>query len=232
MSETPTGLDKREPPAHLEERSPPSKIELARELHGKVLPAEVYSYACRQRLTKLFGDVDASAGMGIYAEDMIKRMAPSDPAEEMLVVQMLLAHARVMHLTSLANGQEGLDAVRIVNEYADRASNTLRRLALALAEYRRPSRRVASYTAIGQANIAGQQVVMSGETSADGKTTNEQGCDTRAEPGAAKPALPAEPRGAGIPSGIGAAREAVEVVNRPPDTRGKGPKPQERMEAR
>ena len=159
-------------------------------------------------------------------------MAPRDPAEEMLIVQMLMAHARVMHLTSVANGQERLEPLRIVNEYADRASNTFRRLMLALAEYRKPPRGGDSFTAIKQANIAGQQVVMNGKTSADEKATNEQGTDIRAEPDKAPQALPAEPRRPGIPACIGPAREAVGAIHGAADTRGQGAKPDERMEAR
>ena len=137
----------------------------------------------------------------------------------MLVVQALMAHARVLHLTNPANRQESFQGLRIVNEYADRASNTYRRLMLALAEYRKPPRGGDSFTAIKQANIAQQQVVMNGETSRAGNATNEQGdgpdARRRHEPREAPQALPAEPRGAGILAGIGPAREAVGAPPRP-----------------
>ncbi len=204
----------------------------ARLLHGSILPAAVYSNACRQRLAGIFGDVDLGASAITYADDLIERMAPRDPAEEMLIVQMLMAHSRVMHLTSLANVQECLEPLRIVNEYADRASNTYRRLMLALAEYRRPLRGGDSFTAIKQANIAGQQVVMNGATTPSENATNEQGSAPRADPREAPAALPAEPRGAGIAPVIGAAREAVGAINGAEDARGQGPKPDECTQAR
>lgn len=204
----------------------------ARMLHGNILPGAIYSNACRQRLAGFFGDVDVSASGITYADDLIERMAPRDPAEEMLVVQMLMAHARVMHLTSLANGQERLEPLRIVNEYADRASNTYRRLMLALAEYRKPPRGGDSFTAISQANIAGQQVVMNGETSPSENATNEQGHHTRAEPNEVPAALPAESRGAGIAPVVGTSRQAVGAVYRAENARGQGPKSDERLAAR
>lgn len=120
--------EKRQVAPPLAQLAKSSDPKAARLLHGNILPAAVYSNACRQRLAGIFGDVDLGASAITYADDLIERMAPRDPAEEMLVVQMLMAHARVMHLTSLANVQERLVPLRIVNEYADRASNTYRRL--------------------------------------------------------------------------------------------------------
>lgn len=123
-----------------------------------------------------------------YVDDFVERMSPRDPAEELLVSQMLLTHARVIRLNHLAQQATGLEQVRIVNEYADRASNTYRRLMMAFREYRRPPRQGDSFTAIQQANIAHQQVVMNREHNAQENTTNEQGC----EPGAGSTSLPAE----------------------------------------
>jgi hypothetical protein len=91
----------------------------------------------------------------------------------MLVVQLVLTHARVLHLSDLANRQQGMEQIRTVHEYTDRASNTFRRLMLTLAEYRRPPS-ATSFTAIRQANIANQQVVQNHENFGT-KATNEQG---------------------------------------------------------
>jgi hypothetical protein len=124
----------------------------------------------------------------------------------------MCAHARVMHLTDLANKQTTLNNVKTINEYADRASNTYRGLLIALGELRRPPkgpegpRRAPkggdSYTAVRQADFAGQQVVMNGEpgTSADSmNTTNEQGFNDDDTPPDDPQALPAEPGGARVP---------------------------------
>lgn len=101
----------------------------------------------------MFGGVSLDKSAVTYADDLIQRMAPRDPLEEMLVVQALMAHARVLHLTDLANRQTDLDSIRIMNEYAYKASNTFRRLMLALPEYRRSPRSGHTFTAIKHANI-------------------------------------------------------------------------------
>ncbi len=44
----------------------------------------------------------------LYVDDLIERMSPGDPAEEMLVIQLVLTHARVLHLTDLATRQQGI----------------------------------------------------------------------------------------------------------------------------
>src|SRR3954471_3961028 len=76
----------------------------------------------------------------------------------MLVSQMVVTHGRLLNLTTSAGHQTNLKWAQQMNDAADRASNTFRRLVLALAEYRNP-RRGSSFTAIGQANIAQQQIV-------------------------------------------------------------------------
>lgn len=125
-----------------------------RALHGRTVPSVVYGVAVGP-IVGSAREFEASE----HARDVIDRMAPRDPAEEMLVAQMLFAHARAMHLSQLATRQTDAEAVRIANEYADRASNTYRKLLLALAEYRRPARSIEALTVVAQANIAGEQVV-------------------------------------------------------------------------
>ncbi|MDQ7025910.1 MAG: hypothetical protein Q9P44_10160, partial [Anaerolineae bacterium] len=188
----------------------------ARKLHGPGLGGMVYANAVAQRMQLLCGGFNVADSGCNYIEDMLERMAPRDPLEEMLIVQAALAHARVLHLTDLANRQSDLEAVRTANEYADKASNTFRRLMLALGEYRRPPRVGPNYTAIGQANIAGQQVVNNGEDRADENATNEQGCQRRELP----EALPIDARGLGITPGGGEAGEAVGAVHGAEDARG------------
>ena len=97
---------------------------------------------------------------------------------------------------------------------------------LALAEYRRPRRGGDTFTAIRQANIAGQQVVQNGEIRASENATNEQGAAEAAK------ALPADPGGAGVLAGLGCPRDAVGAGHRAEDAPGQGPQPDERLEAR
>jgi len=200
----------------------------ARKLHGPGFAGMVYGNAVQRRMSVLAGGFNVADSGCNYVEDVLERMGPQDPLEEMLIQQAVLAHARVLHLTEYANRQERLEAVKVAHEYADRASNTYRRHMLALAEYRRPPRPGDSFTAIRQANIAGQQVVQNGEIRASGNATNEQG----SEPARAPQALPAEPGGAGIFAGLCTPREAVGAIHGAAYRRGEVPKPDERLEAR
>ena len=99
-----------------------TNLAVARRIHGGILAGTAYNAALSPQLADKFNGANISASSVAYAEDLLERMAPRDPMEEMLVNQALLAYARVMHLSSLANQQTTLDAIRIVNEYADRAS--------------------------------------------------------------------------------------------------------------
>ncbi len=142
---------------------------------------------------------------------LMREMAPRDALEEMLAVQALLAHVRVLHLTKLSGTQTEIKSIQTVNEYADRASNTFRRLMLALPEYQRPPRAGDSFTAIKQANIANQQVVQNEKTRAE-NTANEQGL-----PRGPAPALPVDSGGPGLAEVLGQAKQAVGAEHRPKD---------------
>jgi hypothetical protein len=186
--------------------------ETARAVHGKSMAGIVYANALAQRIAKMFPRSLTNSAM-VYMEDLILRMDPRDPVEEMLVVQLVLTHARVLHLTDCANRQESLDKLRGVNECADRASNTYRRLMLALPEYRRPPSS-SSFTAIHQANFASQQVIQSNET---GTATNEQGCQARQAP-----PLSVDASGPLVPPGFRVEREAMAAIDWAAHPRGQG----------
>jgi len=98
---------------------------------------------------------------------------------------------------------------------------------------RRPPRTGDSFTAIRQANIAGQQVVQNLESSKSKSenATNEQGCshDAIDQPAATK-ALPPHAGGAEIPARVSPAHEAMAAKHRPPDAAGQGPLEDERHE--
>jgi hypothetical protein len=87
-------------------------------------------------------------------------------------------------------------------------------------------------TAIRQATIAGQQVVMNAENPA-GSPSNEQGCrDGATQSRDARPtALPPLAGRAGLAPGLGGAGEALGAVHRAEDGRGQGEEPDERVEA-
>ncbi|MCH8153371.1 MAG: hypothetical protein IH830_13475 [Planctomycetes bacterium] len=153
--------------------------------HGPVAAGLIY----RQQLDGIISDEVLNATAVEFANDVCERMKPRDPLEEMLVMQCLWTHTRLAYLSKLANQQVRLEAVKVVHGCCDQASNTFRRLMLALAEYRRPPKGD-SFLAIRQANVAQQQIVNNpkSEDSKAENATNELGLsDGQPE---AKKALP------------------------------------------
>ena len=151
-------------------------------------------------------------------QDMIKAMKPRDPLERMLIEQCILTHGRVRHLAVLANQQESVEWSQHMHHAADKASNTYRRLMLALDQYRRPPRAGDVFTAIKQANIANQQIIQNAEASEKKeKTSNEQGCDHAEAHTTKTKALPADAGGIERPAAERRDREALAVRDRPAD---------------
>ncbi|HEX8915136.1 MAG TPA: hypothetical protein VF796_22485, partial [Humisphaera sp.] len=175
----------------------------ARAEHGYMLMAGAY----RTQIQAVVGDdPKVLESARLYAFDLIGRLAPRDPLEEMLVAQLLQTHARVTYLNVYAAQQSSLKWSAQFHEAADRASNTFRRQMQALAEYRNPKPPPRSVTRIAQANIANQQVVhnAAGPSAGAGNATNEQGSPdarTGRPETAPPPALPAVPGRAGGPAG-------------------------------
>lgn len=60
-----------------------------------------YHEALSARIGTMTGGFDLGPSAMLHARDVIERMTPCDPVEEMLVVQLLLTHARVLHLSAL-----------------------------------------------------------------------------------------------------------------------------------
>lgn len=205
--------------------NPETDTKAARLIHTKAATGLIYRNAVHERLGPLFDQMNISQSAFTYVADVMDRMAPRDPLEEMLVAQAMCAHARVFHLTDLANKQTSLANVKTVNEYADKASNTYRRPMLALAEYRKPPKAGDTYTAIKNANIAGQQVVVNGEPRSpdrDENTTNEQGYHDADTPASSKSpqGLPTEPGGARVPPSLRRPDKALGAIHRPEDGNG------------
>lgn len=104
--------------------------------------------------TTVGGSVAAVDATLSYLNDLVDEMEPRDTLERMLVQQLALCHHRAVGLSAIAAQQTTLDAIRIVNEAADRALGSFRRGMLALREYRAPHR-----VTIKQLNQANQQNV-------------------------------------------------------------------------
>ncbi len=177
--------------------------------HGVLLVGSMYEH----QLKAVVGDDPVLLASAVsYVLDLLGEFKARDPVERMLVSQMIQTHARAMYLNAFATQQTNLKWATMMHEAADRAANTFRRQMLALAEYRRPPRPARQFTAIGQANIASQQVVQNNGKEENGKATDEQGSRSS---GAA--ALPAHAGGAGVPAAVIPAGEAVGVEHRAAD---------------
>jgi hypothetical protein len=163
-----------------------------------------------------------------YLADTLKRMKAADPVEEMLVTQMVWTHARLSRLTRISS-QQSTKVLSAIAEACDSASNTYRRLMLALVEYRNPKRNAATITSVRQTNIAEQQVIQqqnataAAEAAAQPEKENEKGSNKKgsAEPAAAAALLP-DGSGAGFVAEFGTAGEAVAVDAGAADGRGQG----------
>ncbi len=191
---------------------PSKEPDTAADVHMRALGAATYCHALVPHLGRLLEGIDIPVSSHQLMHWLMREMAPRDALEEMLAVQALLAHVRVLHLTKLSGSQTEIKSVQVVNEYADRASNTFRRLMLALAEYRRPPKAGDSFTAIKQANIANQQVVQNEKTRTE-NTANEQGSAAASGPSA----LPVDSGGSCLAEILGQPEQAVGAQHRAKD---------------
>ena len=137
----------------------------------------------------LSSDPFHSADLVPIAHQLLQQLAPQDPAEQMLVTQMIATFTRSMFLTRHANRQKNARWFALYSGECDRAMNLYRKQMAALADYRRPRRTV--FNAIRTANIAGQQVVMTGRRSP--KKSKPHHAPPRPSQAKAKPHLPPVP---------------------------------------
>jgi len=206
--------------------NPATDSAVACQVHSRILASAVYARALDAGVSGAVKGMDLAESSHTYVDALLEKVGPKDPLEEMLVVQALMAHSRVLHLSELANSQQELISIRVLNEYADRASNTFRRLMLALAEYRRPFPARGAKTSIGQANIAQNQIVVSDELRQTKNGSNEQGFEDAEE------AVQPDAGGAlGAPS-IGQCGGTVAILHGPEDCGGEEQEPNERSQAR
>ena len=107
--------------------------------------------------------VAKSIGTAAYKvyQDWFVRMAgnPSDPVEIVLLQQITLAHHRVALLHAEAEQTKSYEATKIYSTAATRLTGEVRRLALALKQYREPSGKK-QFVVVRQQNVSagGQQV--------------------------------------------------------------------------
>ena len=89
--------------------------------------------------------------------DFLRKMNPRDELDSLALQQLHLHHLRAIGLCVKASDERDVEKSKILHEAADSASNTYRRLMLSFDERRKPPRQ--SIVAMGQTNVADQQVV-------------------------------------------------------------------------
>ena len=104
-------------------------------------------------------DIGAAA-FKVYQDGLLREAgSPSDPIERMLIEQFTLAHHRVGQLHAQAENAKRIEGSKVYTTAAVRLLGELRRLALAIKQYREPSAKK-QFTVVRQQNVSngGQQV--------------------------------------------------------------------------
>lgn len=183
---------------------------IGRLIHIELMTSAVQSFGLAQRLKHAVNGVDLTQTSVGFTKHVLEGLEPRDPAEEMLIAQLILAYTRSLHLADLAFQQTQPDQIKILNEYADKAANNYRRLYVALLDGRKGNRAGNVYAQIHQANIANQQVV--NNQAAEENRTNEQGCQH-----AHKAPIPVDPNRPGLTQGQCATEQTMGPINRSKD---------------
>lgn len=172
-----------------------------------------------------------------YMEEHLARMAPQNPAEQVLATQILVQHARVAWLVKRSCHATDPDLRCRLDRAVDSAMNMSRRQVLAWQQLRSP--RPVQYIAGQQVNVAGQQVVANGVSpptlrTGERNAANEQGCPN-ADGRASTEALTGIPPLGGGPclaTGGGSGEQALEPLDRAANAGGEGSGGEERAAPR
>ncbi len=100
------------------------------------------------------------AAFKVFKDGLLREAgSPSDPVEIMLLEQLTMAHLRVGQLHAQVETAKSIEAAKVFSMAAVRLTGELRRLALALKQYREPSAKK-QFTVVRQQNVsaAGQQI--------------------------------------------------------------------------
>ncbi len=111
------------------------------------------------------------AGYKVYLDELLKASgAPTDPLEKMLVEQITVAHHRILALHAQAAQAESPEMIEVLNAAATKLAAEMRRLCLALREYRSPIT-PKNVTVVKQQNLAaGDQQIALVDKSSSGST--------------------------------------------------------------
>ncbi len=117
-----------------------------------------------------------AAAFKVFMDGLLRDAGnPSDPVEIMLLEQLTLAHLRVGQLHTQVEITKSIEAVKVYSTAAVRLTGEVRRLALALKQYREPSARK-QFTVVRQQNVsaAGQQIAYIAQSNSSPKNSLTQ----------------------------------------------------------
>ena len=117
-----------------------------------------------------------AAAFKVFRDGLLRDAGnPSDPVEIMLLEQLTLAHLRVGQLHAQVEITKNIEAVKVYSTAAVRLTGEVRRLALALKQYREPSARK-QFTVVRQQNVsaAGQQIAYVAQSNSSPKNSLTQ----------------------------------------------------------
>ena len=102
----------------------------------------------------------SSSGFKVFLERLLKQAGnPTDPVERMMIEQLALAHHRIAQLHVQAAEADTVDAAKQYTAMAIRLTGELRRMSLAIKQYRQPTS-TKHFTVVRQQNVsAGDQQV-------------------------------------------------------------------------
>lgn len=151
-----------------------------------------------------------------------EEMHPRDALERLALSQMLLVHGRVAWLSKLLPAQADAASLGIISEACERALGSFLRLMRAFREYREP-KNSSTTVSIGQANVAGQQVVQNlMKEERRGKENDEQTRIMRETGAASPPPLPANEGRIALPADRHSTKPAVDKKHGSKNGRRKG----------
>src|ERR1039457_1088329 len=119
-----------------------------------------------------------------------EEMHPRDALERLALSQMLLVHGRVAWLSKLLSDQTDAESLGTISEACERTLGSFIRLMRAIRKHREP-KNSSTTVSIGQANVAGQQVVQNLMKEERREKNDEQTRITRETGAASPPPLPA-----------------------------------------
>ena len=209
---------------HAEQSAPPSessskvgKLKTEKELR-KFLVNALVDHSIQNETTGIhfasLGEGRLSPDARSFVERFLEEMAPRNPVEQMLAMQMLWQHLRIARLTREACLEIDPESLKPFNDALESAMRTSVRQANAWQSIREPQ--AVNLINGQQINVGQQQIIGSvsddRRPSEDQNGANEQGL-LDGQQRSAQAALPAHTQGTGFAPPRGPAHEAMESLN-------------------